>query len=41
MSRTPPARELYIRCGFTDLGEHSIHYEGTDLTRFHLFEYVL
>lgn len=36
-----PARELYIRCGFTDLGEHSIHYEGTDLTRFHLFEYVL
>lgn len=36
-----PARELYARYGFTDLGAHEFHYEGTDLTRFHLFEYVL
>ncbi|MDU0348206.1 GNAT family N-acetyltransferase [Actinomyces sp. MRS3W] len=36
-----PARSLYERCGFTDLGCHQVRYEGTDLTDFHLFEYVL
>lgn len=36
-----PARRLYARCGFTDLGCHTVHYEGTDLSEFHLFEYVL
>lgn len=36
-----PARTLYTRCGFTDLGCHTVHYEGTDLSQFHLFEYVL
>lgn len=36
-----PARRLYERCGFTDLGCHEVRYEGTDLNRFHLFEYVL
>ena len=36
-----PARRLYERCGFTDLGCHTVHYEGTDLSEFHLFEYVL
>ncbi|HJB09996.1 MAG TPA: GNAT family N-acetyltransferase [Candidatus Brachybacterium merdavium] len=36
-----PARSLYTRCGFTDLGCHTVHYEGTDLSQFHLFEYVL
>lgn len=36
-----PARELYARHGFTDLGVHTLHYEGTDLDQFHLFEYVL
>lgn len=36
-----PARELYARHGFTDLGVHTLHYEGTDLSRFHLFELVL
>ncbi len=36
-----PARELYTRCGFTDLGAHTVRYAGTDLTDFHLFEYVL
>ena len=36
-----PARELYSRYGFTDLGVHTLHYEGTDLSQFHLFEYVL
>lgn len=36
-----PARELYARYGFTDLGVHTLHYEGTDLNQFHLFEYVL
>lgn len=36
-----PARELYARYGFTDLGVHELHYEGTELDRFHLFEYVL
>lgn len=36
-----PARDLYARCGFTDLGVHTLHYPGTDLDRFHLFERVL
>lgn len=36
-----PARNLYTRCGFTDLGVHTVRYEGTDLSEFHLFEYVL
>lgn len=36
-----PARRLYTRCGFTDLGLHTVRYEGTDLSDFHLFEYVL
>lgn len=36
-----PARELYTRHGFTNLGLHTVHYEGTDLDQFHLFEYVL
>ncbi|MCF8569511.1 GNAT family N-acetyltransferase [Gordonia sp. HY002] len=36
-----PARKLYERYGFTDLGCHTVAYEGTDLSRFHLFEYVL
>lgn len=35
------ARALYPRCGFTDLGVHTLHYEGTDLDQFHLFERVL
>lgn len=35
------ARALYTRCGFTDLGVHTIDYPNTDLNRFHLFEYVL
>lgn len=35
------ARELYTRCGFTDLGVHTLQYEGTDLNQFHLFERVL
>lgn len=35
------ARTLYARCGFTDRGVHTLHYEGTDLNRFHLFERVL
>lgn len=35
------ARALYARCGFTDLGVHTLHYEGTDLDQFHLFERVL
>lgn len=36
-----PARALYSNFGFTDLGVHALQYEGTDLTQFHLFEYVL
>lgn len=36
-----PARKLYSRYGFTDLGCHTVDYEGTDLNEFHLFEYVL
>lgn len=36
-----PARRLYARCGFTDLGLHTLRYEGTDLDQFHLFERVL
>lgn len=36
-----PARELYTRHGFTDLGAHTLRYEGTDLSRFRLFEKVL
>lgn len=36
-----PARKLYSRYGFTDLGCHTVHYEDTDLNEFHLFEYVL
>lgn len=36
-----PARELYSRYGFTNLGLHTVHYDGTDLDQFHLFEYVL
>ena len=36
-----PARELYASHGFTDLGVHTVRYEGTDLNRFHLFERVL
>lgn len=36
-----PARMLYTRCGFTDLGCHTVRYDGTDLSQFHLFEYVL
>ncbi|GAA4875066.1 GNAT family N-acetyltransferase [Serinicoccus chungangensis] len=35
------ARGLYARCGFADLGVHTLHYEGTDLDQFHLFERVL
>lgn len=36
-----PARKLYERHGFTDLGCHTVAYEGTDLSQFHLFEYAL
>lgn len=36
-----PARHLYASEGFQDLGVHTLHYEGTDLTQFHLFERVL
>ena len=36
-----PARRLYERCDFTDLGCHTVRYDGTDLNQFHLFEYVL
>lgn len=36
-----PARKLYERCGFIDMGCHTLHYEGTELNQFHLFEYVL
>lgn len=36
-----PARRLYERCGFTDLGCHTVRYDGTELDQFHLFEYVL
>ena len=36
-----PARELYAHYGFTDLGIHTLHYEGTSLNQFHLFEHVL
>lgn len=36
-----PARKLYERHGFRDLGCHTVVYEGTDLNQFHLFEYVL
>lgn len=36
-----PARELYARYGFTDVGLHTLRYEGTALSQFHLFEYVL
>ncbi len=36
-----PARELYTHNGFADLGVHTLHYQGTDLNQFHLFEYVL
>lgn len=35
------ARKLYERHSFTDLGCHTVAYEGTDLSQFHLFEYVL
>lgn len=36
-----PARRLYARCGFTDLGVHTLRYATTDLDQFHLFERVL
>lgn len=36
-----PARQLYSRHGFTDLGAFSVQYEGTSLDQFHLFERVL
>jgi ribosomal protein S18 acetylase RimI-like enzyme len=36
-----PARELYTRHGFVDLGVHTLRYEGTDLSQFRLFEKVL
>lgn len=36
-----PARRLYASQGFQDLGVHTLHYDGTDLTQFHLFERVL
>ena len=36
-----PAHRLYVRCGFRDLGLHTIRYDGTDLDQFHLYEYVL
>ncbi|WP_256841218.1 GNAT family N-acetyltransferase [Ornithinimicrobium cryptoxanthini] len=36
-----PARRLYASQGFDDLGIHTLHYDGTDLTQFHLFERVL
>lgn len=36
-----PARRLYASQGFHDLGLHTLHYDGTDLTQFHLFERVL
>lgn len=36
-----PDRNFYAGYGFTDLGVHTVHYEGTDLNQFHLFEYVL
>lgn len=36
-----PARSLYSTHGFTDLGVHTLHYEGTDIDQFHLFERVL
>ena len=36
-----PARRLYVSQGFHDLGVHTLHYDGTDLTQFHLFEHVL
>lgn len=35
------AHRLYVRCGFRDLGLHTIRYDGTDLDQFHLYEYVL
>lgn len=36
-----PARRLYESLGFTDLGVHTIHYDGAVVDQFHLFEYVL
>lgn len=36
-----PAHRLYVKCGFRDLGLHTIRYDGTDLDQFHLYEYVL
>lgn len=36
-----PARSLYARHGFRDLGLHTIDYPTTDLNQFHLFERVL
>lgn len=39
--KNTPARELYTRYGFTDLGAHTISYEGVDIDQFELFDYVL
>lgn len=36
-----PAHELYRRCGFTDLGEHMMRYEGGLNEDFRIFEYNL
>lgn len=36
-----PARKLYERHGFRDLGCHTVSYAGTNLSQFHLFEYIL
>lgn len=36
-----PGLALYRRFGFTDLGLHTLRYESTDISQFHLFEYVL
>ncbi|WP_398944337.1 GNAT family N-acetyltransferase [Streptomyces sp. CFMR 7] len=39
--KNTPARELYRSPGFTGLGEHALHNEGTDLSRFHSFELII
>lgn len=36
-----PARALYGRYGFTQLGLYTVHYEGASVDQFHLFEYAL
>lgn len=36
-----PAYKLYQATGFSYRGVYALHYEGIDLDRFHVFEYVL